>query len=160
MCFFKETGYEITNQDIYILKSGEAKVSKFESQRGFIYDKGVYYYKNWFCKLLALFRRELNGEVFHVFGFEFYKHYIANRGPESYVWREIIAGAGTYRYGIFRIPKGTRYYENKRDMEIATFDIEYIGPLMLENREIILQQKPLNEIEQSVPLGEGQTKGM
>lgn len=163
MCFSKETPRKVAKQDMYVIKAGRAHEENFLSGiRAFNYSKGKLYkkgLKEWF---LSMFRYELNSEVFHCYTVDGSKKMLSVNRSNPRCWdilrcyRDAL-GDFTYHHGIFLIPKGTTYYENKEDKEVATFNIMYLCPLTEETQKIIFEQKPLHEI---IQMDERETKNM
>ena len=132
MCFDKRSlKRKVAKKSIYVVKYGDyANDEYFEPQYqypSFIYRVGVLAKKGIRDKIKAFFNSELNGEVFHAYNV-----------LES---KNIASGNLLLKNnGLFEIPKGTVYYENTSDREIATFAICYLGPLTEDNKHVVLKQ--------------------
>jgi len=149
MCYDRNKGEKaiILDKDIYVLKEalyGGATTKTFISSiHRFEYEAGKIYKKGWWKIILASWRRELTGEVFHSYA-------IPNSIWRVKDWKSYTTDASSPRenpdFGIFRIPKGTRIYSDGYEIDhkigyvIASFAIEYIGPLSTSNSQLILDQ--------------------
>lgn len=124
MCFYKRTNKSlplVAKEDIYVLKSSLQRVGDtFESQHYTqTYLIGKTYKKGWLWRRKAKKQYSLNDEVFHAF-----KHTPDNKFNLSSPYT-----------GLFVIPKGTKYYENER--EVATFRIKFMGPVKESDRDLL-----------------------
>ena len=130
MCFYKNNSKaKIAERDIYVVKKTFAYFVNADDfvayhQSEFTYKRGVVYKKGWFDEAIAWCSTYLSWEVFHTFN---HKAEAFNYSPDSMGVNSM--GVNLMPYGLFRIPKGTKYYENEDLCEYATFALEYVGPL-------------------------------
>lgn len=124
MCFEKVNGTQWAEQmtakeDIYVAKRSkrlQMDTEIFTSEHtGFVYQKNKVYRKSWLKRWRAKDKTEINGEAFHSWNLDYFKQFIY----WSAGWND-----GLHKLGIFRIPKGTKYYAD--DVYVASFAIEFV----------------------------------
>lgn len=125
MCFEKVNGTQWAEQmtakeDIYVAKRSARLQPEdywiFNSEHtGFVYQKNKVYRKSWLKRWRAKDKTEINGEAFHSWNLDYFKQFIY----WSAGWND-----GLHKLGIFRIPKGTKYYAD--DTYVASFAIEFV----------------------------------